>query len=38
MLVIATAITQAQVAIHRSANHVGIAIILPIILPPADLA
>jgi hypothetical protein len=38
VLVITTSITQAKVAVHRSTNHVGIAVILPTILPPADLA
>jgi hypothetical protein len=36
--VITPPLTQAEVAVHRSADHVGIAIVLPIILPPADLA
>jgi hypothetical protein len=35
---VAPAFAQAQVAIHGSADHVGVAIILPIVLPPAHLA
>jgi hypothetical protein len=38
VFVVATAITQAQVAVDGSADHIGIAVILPIVLPPADLA
>jgi len=38
VLVISPSVTQAEVAVHRFAHHVGIAIILPIILPPTDLA
>jgi hypothetical protein len=38
VLVIAASFAEAQVAIDRSANDVCIAVILPIILPPADLA
>ena len=38
VFVIATSFAEAQVAIDCSADHVGIAVILPIILPPADLA
>jgi hypothetical protein len=38
VFVISPPVTQAKVAVDRSADHVGIAIVLPIILPPADLA
>jgi hypothetical protein len=38
VFVIATSFAEAQVAIDCSAHHVCIAVILPIILPPAHLA
>ena len=38
VFVIATSFAEAQVAIDCSADHVGIAVVLPIILPPANLA
>ena len=38
VLVVAPALTQTQAAVDRSANLVGIQIILPIVLPPAHLA
>jgi hypothetical protein len=38
VLVIAASFAEAQVAIDRSADYVCIAVILPIILPPANLA
>jgi hypothetical protein len=38
MLVVAPSFTQAEVAVDGSADHVCVAVILPIILPPADLA
>ena len=38
VLVIAPSIAQAEVAIHGSAHHVRIAVVLPVILPPANLA
>ncbi len=38
VLVITSSITEREVAIHCSADHVGVAVILPIILPPANLA
>jgi hypothetical protein len=38
VLVIASSVAEAEVAIDGSADHVCIAVILPIVLPPADLA
>jgi hypothetical protein len=38
VFVIATSFAEAQVAIDCSADHICIAVVLPIILPPADLA
>ena len=38
MLVIAAPLAEAEVAVDRSADHVCISVILPIILPPAHLA
>jgi hypothetical protein len=38
VFVIAASFAEAQVAIDRSANHVRVAVILSIILPPANLA
>ena len=38
VLVIAASLAEAEVAVDGSADHVCIAVILPIILPPADLA
>ncbi len=38
MLVIPAAVAQAEVAVHGSPHNVCIAVVLPIILPPADLA
>jgi hypothetical protein len=38
VFVIATSFAEAQVAVDCSADHVCIAVVLPIILPPADLA
>jgi hypothetical protein len=37
MLVIAPSFVEAEVAVDCSADHVRIAVILPVILPPADL-
>jgi hypothetical protein len=36
--VIAAPFAQTETSVDRSAHHVGIAVILPIILPPANLA
>jgi hypothetical protein len=38
VFVIATSFAEAQVAVDCPANHVRIAVVLPIILPPANLA
>jgi hypothetical protein len=38
MLVIAASLAQAEIAVDGSADYVCIPIILPVILPPADLA
>jgi hypothetical protein len=38
VLVIAASLAEAEIAIDCSADHVCIPIILPVILPPADLA
>jgi hypothetical protein len=38
VLVISPPFTEAKVAVDRSADYIGITIVLPIILPPADLA
>ncbi len=38
MLIVAAPIAEAQVAVNGSAHHVRIVVILPVILPPADLA
>ena len=38
VLVIAASFAEAEVAIDCSADHVGVAVILPIVLPPANLA
>jgi hypothetical protein len=36
--VIAASLAEAEAAIDRSANFVRVAVVLPVILPPADLA
>jgi hypothetical protein len=38
VLVITTSLAEREVTIHCSADDVGVAVILPIILPPANLA
>ncbi len=38
VLVIAASLAEAEIAVDCSANHICIPIILPVILPPADLA
>jgi hypothetical protein len=38
MLVITASLAEAETAIDGSPNHVCVAVILPVILPPADLA
>jgi hypothetical protein len=38
VFVIATSFAQAEIAVYGSANHIRVAVILPVVLPPADLA
>jgi len=38
VLVIAASFAEAEIAVDCSANHICIPVILPVILPPADLA
>ena len=38
VLVIAASLAEAEIAVNGSADHVCIPVILPVILPPADLA
>jgi hypothetical protein len=38
VLVIATSVAEAEIAVDCSANHICIPIVLPVILPPTDLA
>jgi hypothetical protein len=38
VLVIAASLAEAEIAVDCSANHICIPIVLPVILPPADLA
>jgi hypothetical protein len=38
MLVIASSVAQGEVAIDGAADYVGVTVILPIVLPPANLA
>ena len=38
VLVIAASLAEAEIAVDGSADHVRIPVILPVILPPADLA
>jgi hypothetical protein len=38
VLVIAASLAEAEVAVGCSANHICVPIILPVVLPPADLA
>jgi hypothetical protein len=37
-LIVAAALAQAEISVHRPAHNIRIAVILPVILPPADLA
>jgi hypothetical protein len=38
VFIVAASLTEREVAIHGSAHYVGVAVILPIVLPPTDLA
>jgi len=38
VLVVASSVAEGEVAIDGSADDIGVAVILPIVLPPADLA
>jgi hypothetical protein len=38
VLVVASSVTEGEVAIDGSADYIGVAVILPIVLPPANLA
>jgi hypothetical protein len=38
VFIVAAPLTEREVAIHGSAHHVCVAVILPIVLPPTDLA
>ena len=38
VLVVAPSLAQREVAVDGSADHVGVAVILTVVLPPADLA
>ena len=38
MLVVAPSFAQREVAVDGSADYVGVAVILAVVLPPADLA
>ena len=38
VLVIAASLAEAEIAVDCSANYICIPIVLPVILPPADLA
>jgi hypothetical protein len=38
VLVVASSVAEGEVAIDGSADYIGVAVILPIVLPPANLA